>query len=118
MRLEADYPDPNAFLYPLLHSRNFGPAGNMGRYSNPKVDQLLDQARTMTRTDERTRLYREVERIAVQEDAVWLFTSNYTSRVLIKPYVKGVVLSPLGSNRIPLDRLWLEEPVGARAEKR
>ncbi len=115
---QADYPDPNAFLYPLLHSRNFGPAGNMGRYSNPKVDQLLDQARTMTRTDERTRLYREVERIAVEEDAVWLFTSNYTSRVLIKPYVKGVVLSPLGSNRIPLDRLWLEEPVGAGAEKR
>ena len=26
----------------------------------------------------------------MEEDAVWLFLSNYTARVLIKPYVKGV----------------------------
>ncbi len=104
----ADYPDPDAFLYWLLHSRNIGPAGNIGRYSNPKVDRLLDQARGLVRMDERIPLYREAERIAVEEDAAWLFLADYTQRVLIKPYVKGVVLCPLGSMRIPLDRLWLE----------
>ena len=104
----ADYPDPDAFLYWLLHSRNVGPAGNIGRYSNPKVDQLLDQARGLVRMEERIPLYREVERIAVEDDAAWLFLADYTQRVLIKPYVKGVVLCPLGPGRLPLDRLWLE----------
>jgi peptide/nickel transport system substrate-binding protein len=104
----ADYPDPDAFLYWLLHSRNAGPAGNLGRYSNPKVDDLLDRARNLTAMQDRIPLYREAERIAVEEDAAWLFLADYTQRVLIKPYVKGVVLSPLGSTRIPLDRVWIE----------
>jgi len=115
---QADYPDPDAFLYPLLHSRNFGPHGNIARYSNPKVDELLDRARTLARLEERIPLYREAERIAVEEDAVWLFVSNYTERVLIKSFVKGVVLSPLGTNRIPLDRVWLEAPASASPAKR
>jgi len=104
----ADYPDPDAFLYWLLHTRNIGPAGNIGRYSNPKVDDLLDRARALIRMEDRIPLYREAERIAVEEDAAWLFLADYTQRVLIKPYVKGVVLSPLGTMRIPLERLWIE----------
>jgi hypothetical protein len=58
--------------------------------------------------EERIPLYQEAERIAVEEDAAWLFLANYTQRVLIKPYVGGVVLSPLGAMRIPLDHLWIE----------
>ncbi|MCI0657326.1 MAG: ABC transporter substrate-binding protein, partial [Acidobacteria bacterium] len=111
----ADYPDPDAFLYWLLHSRNIGPAGNIGRYSNPKVDALLDQARNLSSMEERIPLYQEAERIAVDEDAAWLFLANYTQRVLIKPYVQGVVLSPLGSMRIPLDQLWIEPHSVAQA---
>ena len=107
---QADYPDPDAFLYPLLHSRNLGPKGNYSRYSSRRVDELLDRARTLMRMEERVPLYREAERIAVEEDAVWLFISNYTQRLLIKPYVKDVVLSPLGYNRVPLERVWLEAP--------
>ncbi|HEV8375265.1 MAG TPA: ABC transporter substrate-binding protein [Candidatus Polarisedimenticolia bacterium] len=114
----ADYPDPDAFLYWLLHSRNAGPAGNIGRYSNPKVDALLDRARSLVRMEERIPLYREAERIAVEEDAVWLFLADYTQRVLIKPYVKGVVLSPLGAIRIPLERLWIEAPAPASQKPR
>jgi peptide/nickel transport system substrate-binding protein len=106
---QADYPDPDAFLYWLLHSRNAGPAGNMGRYSNPKVDDLLDRARNLLRMEDRIPLYREAERIAVEEDAAWLFVSNFTERFLIKPYVKGVVLSPLGMSRTPFDRMWIEK---------
>ena len=114
----ADYPDPDAFLYWLLHSRNVGPAGNIGRYANPKVDALLDRARGIPDLAQRIPLYREAERIAVEEDAAWLFLANYTQRVLIKPQVKGVVLSPLGSMRMPLDKLWMEAPAaGGRAEK-
>jgi peptide/nickel transport system substrate-binding protein/oligopeptide transport system substrate-binding protein len=115
---QADYPDPDAFLYWLLHSRNAGPAGNMSRYSNPKVDDLLDRARNLVRMEDRVPLYREAERIAVEEDAVWLFVSNYTERFLVKPYVKGVILSPLGMSRTPFDRMWLEPPSSRNPEGR
>ncbi len=115
---QADFPDPDAFLYQLLHSRNAGPAGNFARYSNPKVDDLLDRARNLVRMEDRIPLYREAERIAVEEDAVWLFISNFTERFLSKPYVKGVVLSPLGMSRTPLDRIWIEKPDPGEKETR
>jgi peptide/nickel transport system substrate-binding protein len=114
---QADYPDPDAFLYWLLHSRNAGPAGNMSRYSNPKVDDLLDRARNLLRMEDRIPLYREAERIAVEEDAVWLFVSNYTERFLVKPYVKGVILSPLGMSRTPFDRMWLDRSAASQTGK-
>ena len=72
------------------------------------MDELLDRARGLNAMEERIPLYQEAERIAVEDDAAWLFLANYTQRVLIKPYVQGVVLSPLGSMRIPLERLWIE----------
>jgi oligopeptide transport system substrate-binding protein len=115
---QADYPDPSAFLYPLLHSRNAGPAGNMSRYSNPRVDELLDRAQNLIRMEDRIPLYREAERIAVEEDAAWLFVSSMMERFLVKPYVKGVVLSPLGMSRTPFDRMWIEKEASSGSEER
>jgi oligopeptide transport system substrate-binding protein len=104
-----DYPDADSMLRPLLHSSNFGPGGNCFRYRNPKVDSLLDRALLLTDMKERAAIYREVERIAVMDDAVLLFLSYYESSTLFKPYVKGIVPSPLGEFRIPLERLWIEK---------
>ena len=55
----ADYPDPENFLTVLFHSRNIGSKGNLSRYTNPRVDALLDQADETLDTGERARLYRE-----------------------------------------------------------
>lgn len=103
-----DYPDADAILRPLLHSSNWGPAGNFGRYRNSEVDTLIDQALDTPDPQARADLYRKVERIAVMEDPPWIFLNFYQSRTLYKPYVKGVVLSPLGEFRLPLDRLRIE----------
>jgi len=100
-----DYPDADAILRPLLSSSNWGPAGNFGRYKNPEFDALVDRALSLTDPKERADLYRKAERIAVMDDAVWIFLNYYESRTLYKPYVKGVVLSPLGEFRLPLERL-------------
>jgi peptide/nickel transport system substrate-binding protein/oligopeptide transport system substrate-binding protein len=40
----ADYPDPENFLTVLFHTRNVGSKGNLSRYTNPRVDTLLDRA--------------------------------------------------------------------------
>ena len=52
----ADYPDPQNFLEIKLHSQS---ADNETKYSNPEVDDLLDQAKTETDEAERIRLYQE-----------------------------------------------------------
>jgi peptide/nickel transport system substrate-binding protein/oligopeptide transport system substrate-binding protein len=104
-----DYPDAESILRPLLHSASAGPAGNYSRYANPRVDALIDEAMGLVDDAERAARYREAQRIAVMEDAVWIFLSYYESRTLFKPYVKGVVTTPLGEFRIPLDRLRIEK---------
>ena len=103
-----DYPDADAILRPLLSSANWGPAGNFGRYKNPEVDALVDRALSLTDPKERALLYGKAEKIAVMDDAVWIFLNYYQSETLYKPYVKGVVLSPLGEFRLPLERLRIE----------
>jgi oligopeptide transport system substrate-binding protein len=105
-----DYPDADAVLRPLLHSKNIGPAGNYFRYRNPGFDDLVDRALTLVDPAARADLYRKAERIAVMEDAPLLFLNYFGSMTLFKPYVKGVTPTPLGEFRIPLERLRLEKP--------
>jgi peptide/nickel transport system substrate-binding protein/oligopeptide transport system substrate-binding protein len=102
----ADYPDPDNFLTVLLHSSKWGPAGNHSRYANPEFDRLVDQARALTRLDDRIPLYRRAEQIAV-EDAVWLFLYYYREEALVKPYVRGLVLPALGDHMARLDQVQL-----------
>lgn len=91
----ADYADPQNFLDILFRT---GTANNMGQYSNPEVDSLLDQAAIEQDSNTRLDLYRQAEEKIVSDAAclpLW-FGKNY---VLVKPYVTGYTLSPLG---IPL----------------
>jgi oligopeptide transport system substrate-binding protein len=104
-----DYPDADAILRSCLHSDNIGPQGNYFRYRNPEFDRLVDEALELTDPEARAALYRKAERIAVMDDAVWLFLNYFESATLFKPYVKGVVTTPLGEFRIPLERLRIEK---------
>jgi oligopeptide transport system substrate-binding protein len=98
----ADYPDPQNFADVLFHT---GAQQNTGHYSNPQVDALLDQASVEKDVSQRIQLYQQAEQILVQ-DAAALFTMHDVSYVLVKPYVKGYVLTPI---TIPIERyLWLQ----------
>lgn len=105
-----DYPDADAVLRLQLHSRNVGPAGNYFRYRNAEFDRLVDGALVTSDPAARADAYRRAERIAVMDDAVWLFLNYFGSATLFKPYVQGVVYTPLGEFRIPLERLRIEPP--------
>lgn len=87
----ADYPDPENFADVLFHS---GAQQNTGQYSNPALDAILDQARTEQAVTKRIGLYQQAEQIIVQ-DAPALFISHAVSYMLVKPYVKGFVLTPI-----------------------
>lgn len=81
----ADYPDPQNFLDIQFHSKS--QQNHMG-YSNPQVDQLLEQARTASSSEERYRLYHQVERLIVN-DAAWIPLTHGVDYSLVKPYVHG-----------------------------
>jgi len=88
----ADYPHPQDFLDILFHS---GADNNCGEYSNQEVDALLDMAGVEQDNDLSLRLYQQAEQKLVEDAAclpLW-FGQNY---ILIKPYIKGYNLNPLG----------------------
>ena len=99
----ADYPDPHNFLDTLFYT---GSENNAFGYSNPSLDALLDQAGIEQDESVRLSMYQQAEQLIVDEAPclpLW-FGINY---ILVKPYVKGYELSPLG---VPdLSKVYLEQ---------
>ncbi len=87
----ADYPDPENFLDILYHSES---EENLGLYSNPEVDALLEQARTERDPVTRLALYQQAEQMIV-DDAACIWLTHSVNRVLIKPYVHGFEVLPM-----------------------
>jgi oligopeptide transport system substrate-binding protein len=88
----ADYPHPQDFLDVLFHT---GVENNFSEYGNPAVDALLERAAVETDSERSLALYQQAEQALVDDAAclpLW-FGQNYT---LVKPYVDGYELNPLG----------------------
>lgn len=91
---DADYG-----LEPLFNSANKGGAGNRSFYSNPKVDELLTNAKNSTNPEERKKYYYEAQEV-IQEDAP-IFTIAYTTQNIGKQKtVEGFVMHPAGHHKI------------------
>ncbi len=98
----ADYPDPENFADVLFHT---GSEQNTGGYSNPALDKLLEQARVEQDISKRIQIYQQAEQIIV-DDAPVLFTVHSLSYMLVKPYIKGFVLTPVD---ISIQRyMWID----------
>ncbi len=78
---QVDYPVMDAFLYPLLHSGNAG-STNLTGYGNPEVDAALDRARRTPDTGKRIELYRQAEKLALEDAPVMPLTFARSSRVI------------------------------------
>ena len=88
----ADYPDPEDFLDLLFHT---GTRTNYGGYSSPELDRLLEQARTTADADQRAELYRQAEQ-RILDDAAAIPIHHEVVHALVRPYVTGLVWTPLG----------------------
>jgi peptide/nickel transport system substrate-binding protein/oligopeptide transport system substrate-binding protein len=109
----ADYPDPDNFLYFLFHSRS---RDNYFRYRNPRVDQLLEEARRETNDLRRVKLYREAEQL-ILDDAPGIMLLHHTYEGLFQPYVEGVEVSALGEWYIPMWKIHLKAKGQTSAKK-
>ena len=92
MGWQADYPDPENFLDVNFHSKS--PLNHTG-YNNVNVDTLLEDARIKQSWEERKLLYNEAEKIIVQDAPIIPLWHSGENMVLIKPHVKGYLLTPL-----------------------
>ena len=88
--------DPDIFEL-IFHSSRIIPKGaNRSFYSNPRVDALIDQARSVTDQEQRRKLYSEVQRILAHDLPyvnLW-----YNDNVLVHTRrVHGLTLNPSGN---------------------
>lgn len=98
-----DNGDPDSFLYPLFHSKNFGSPGNTTYYDNKTVDALLDEAATLIDNYKREALYRQVEQILVN-DAPWIFLYHSKQFFALHHHIQGHIKNPLATER--LEDVW------------
>jgi peptide/nickel transport system substrate-binding protein len=86
--------DPDMVMYPLLHSSQWTPVGpNRALYKNVRFDALLQQARLTTEQAKRAQLYKEAQRILI-DDAPWVFVDHEIQIAALTKRVQGFKLHP------------------------
>jgi peptide/nickel transport system substrate-binding protein len=90
--------DPDLNIYDFMVT---GGDFNASGYSNPEVDRLLGEARTISDRAQRKELYDQVMEILHEEvPYVYLFHSNITTDFAMQPTVKGFEPYPDGILRL------------------
>ena len=87
-----DYLDPQNFLDLLFHSDSYE---NKFNYANDRVDNLLNEAAVETKPTRRISLYQRAEEIILDD---WVAVPLWydSQLLLVQPYVKGFVPTPIG----------------------
>ncbi|HWR43545.1 ABC transporter substrate-binding protein [Sporomusa sp.] len=90
----GDNGDADNFLM-LLETAQIKGSLNASKYSNPKMDALLEQGRTTLDPAKRAAIYAEAQKLAV-EDAPWVLISHSLDMAAHRPNIKGFALHPVG----------------------
>lgn len=93
---QADYPDPENFLYPVFYSGNFGSAGNRARFKDDMFDSLITRAQMEPDAVKRETLYRAAQDRAV-ETVPWVFFWHKKDFIVRQPWVVGYRLYPISN---------------------
>jgi oligopeptide transport system substrate-binding protein len=108
----SDIPDPDNFFFPLLFAQS---KTNRTFYRNPQLDRLLEEARREANYLRRIEIYREVEKLALQ-DAPWISQHHQTFEYLYQSYVQGVEINALGAPYVLMKKVWLQRASDRKAE--
>jgi peptide/nickel transport system substrate-binding protein len=95
-------PDPDGYIYPYFHSTG---RLNDGGYKNSRLDPLMAQARSISNHDERKSLYREIQRILLDESPNFWWYAKFNIEALASR-VQGYSQSFTG-RRIFFKKTWL-----------
>lgn len=86
----ADFPDPQNWLSNLWRSRASFARG--AGYANPSFDRIIDAADSATNQAKRLELYAQAQQMLIGDVPIVTYMNNKNG-YLIKPYVKGIVLT-------------------------
>lgn len=94
------YPDPEGYVFDTTHSKG---TVNVGGYSNPEVDRLLEEQRATIDPARRVALWRELQRLYAQDvPIVWTYAMHAW-----RPYLKNF-LPMANASRVHLRQTWVE----------
>jgi len=100
----SGFPDPDFGVYRTFHGEG---SANVHGYSNAAMDELLEAGRTTHDPEERTEIYKELQRKLVEDvAAVFLYPRNYYQAM--QQHVKGFTAMPTGSIMYLRDT-WLDK---------
>jgi ABC-type transport system substrate-binding protein len=91
----GDNGDPDNFLTPQFACASVESGLNFARYCDETLDQLIADAKTSSDQAERSRLYRQAQKI-IQQQALWLPLAHPTAFALLNAKVEGYRVSPFG----------------------
>lgn len=104
----ADYPDPENFLFLLDGEQTIlkteGAGINYANYDNPDFNRLFKQIKTMPNSPHRLALVRQMVEI-VQEDAPWAWGFYPKSLALYHRWYHNVWANPLANNTLKYKRI-------------
>ncbi|HEY6101749.1 MAG TPA: ABC transporter substrate-binding protein [bacterium] len=87
--------DPDRGMYNQFHSKG---SSNWEKYTNPRVDALLDEGRQKSNPTERARIYRDAARIVAQDLPYYVLT--YQGYIVVQSKrVQGFRPNPTGNFR-------------------
>ena len=114
---QQDYPEAGSFLEPLFTSRSINDedSNNWSFYKNPRVDELVEQAKHEIELERRKKLYSEAQEI-ICDEAPWAFTHYYRFYAQWHPYVHDYRPHPMWTT--DARSTWIDRatgPVAARA---
>jgi ABC-type transport system substrate-binding protein len=95
----GDYPDAENFLA-LFYSKNFSPAGpNKTHFKHARFDRLYEAAKREQHLEKRYRLYREMDKIVVEEcPVIVLFYDEVV--MLTQKNIRGLQPDPMNTLRL------------------
>jgi len=110
----ADYPDPENFLF-LLYGGNAiintnGSGINSANYDNPKFNKLFLKMKTMKNGPKRLAIIEEMT-LLLQKDAPWIWGYHPKSLALYHHWLHNVWPNPLANNTVKYRRIDAKERI-------
>lgn len=89
-----DYSDPMTYLDMWVE----GGSANRMDYHNPKLDELVNQARVETDLSKRFEMLLNIEKILLEEDAAIVPLYQDGTSILMREKIKGLIVHPTGAS--------------------
>lgn len=102
----ADFNDPDNFIYTFFSSKN-SPTRSYN-YKNPDVFAKIEKARAMVNQTDRIKLYQEVEKTIVTQDAAWIPLFSLDHLFVVQPRVKNFHVAWNGWSNMPYYNISIE----------